>query len=301
MELAIIDGAARVPAFEDRGHRAPELIHRVVGERLPGLALDDLLERRGRVAQHFPGKVDVPGDARGLLALLQGLLEDPLVHVEHHAAVHLHEPAIGVVREARVAAHQPEAFDRRVVEPQVENRLHHARHGQGRTGADRHEQRLPATAELATGRGLEPPEGGFELRLEPRRKAVGLEIGVAETRGDREPRRYRDAEVGHFRESRPLPAQHVLHGRSAVGATLSEEVDQGPGRGIAHPGVPAKGGHPGLASRPRRRGSDTPRKSTRGRIDSWCRRPAACRRATGSRASRRRGSRGSPRPNARRR
>ena len=70
--------------------------------------------------------------------------------------VHLDEAAIGVVGESRIGGLRSETFDGPIVETQVEDGFHHARHGAGRTGADGDQQRVIGVAELL-------PHGGFNL------------------------------------------------------------------------------------------------------------------------------------------
>jgi len=63
---------------------------------------------------------------------------------------------------------------------------------------------------------------------------VTFEIMEAEVAGDGKTGRYRDADGGHLGEPRPFAAEHVLHGRGAVGPALAEEVDQRLGIRPAH-------------------------------------------------------------------
>jgi hypothetical protein len=67
----------------------------------------------------------------------------PLLDAEHHVAVHLHEAAITVPREARIAGLLRKSLDRLVVEPEIQNGVHHPRHRVARARAHGDEQRLP--------------------------------------------------------------------------------------------------------------------------------------------------------------
>ena len=51
-----------------------------------------------------------------------------LLHAHHHVAVHLDEAAVAVVGEAAIAGLHAQRFDRLVVEAEVEDGVHHARH-----------------------------------------------------------------------------------------------------------------------------------------------------------------------------
>ena len=88
---------------------------------------------------------------------------------------------------------------------------------------------------------LQPLQGVLHLGPEALGELVALEIVQAETAGDGEAGRDRDADGGHLGEAGALAAEHVLHGGGAVGAALPEEVDQRLGIGAAHAGVAMSG------------------------------------------------------------
>ena len=129
--------------------------------------LDDLLvaRRRPRAA---------PASSRSVSSLtpcarLDGLelvLERVLRNLEHDVAEHLDEAAVAVVREAAVARARLEPLDGLVVQPEVQDRVHHAGHRELGAGADRHEQRILDVAELRAGRLLELRQVGEHLALD---------------------------------------------------------------------------------------------------------------------------------------
>src|SRR4051812_32170880 len=77
---------------------------------------------------------------------------------EYDVAVHLNEATIGVVRETRIPARSRQADDGAVVQPQVENRLHHSWHRHRSAGANGNEERLRRIAEGLSRDALEPRE-----------------------------------------------------------------------------------------------------------------------------------------------
>jgi hypothetical protein len=79
-------------------------------------------------------------DALVLLGDLQRFLERAVIEAEHDVGIHLDEAAIAVPGEARVAGRGGEALDAGVVEAEVEDRVHHAGHGDAGAGADGDEQ-----------------------------------------------------------------------------------------------------------------------------------------------------------------
>ncbi len=132
----------RVPGVEDGAVGAAQLVSRLLRERPVGLVLVDGLERRDELAQVVGGEIDVVRDTARGLEIGQCLLEAMPVDAVDHLAVHLEEPPVRVEREAGVAGRRREPLDGHVVQSEVEDRVHHSRHRDRRTGAHRHEQRL---------------------------------------------------------------------------------------------------------------------------------------------------------------
>ena len=202
--------AVGVPRVEDRLDRHVELLARVLRELAAGLLDDDLLERLHEHAQVLRGQVDVGRGAHRGLALVQRRREQVPVDPEHGLAEHLDEPPVGVPGEPLVAGELGQPLHGRVVEPDVQDRLHHPGHRELRPGADRDQQRLVEVPEPPADRVLDLPDR--ERHLDPQ---LGRDVPVAHVRparlgGDREPRRHRQVEVRHLREVGALAAQQVL-------------------------------------------------------------------------------------------
>ena len=96
-----------------------------------------------------------------------------------------------------------------------------------------------------TGEGLQEAMAGTQVVLDlapqPGRELTALEIAVADVGGDGEAGRDGNAERGHLGEPGAFAAEHVLHGRGAIGAALAEEVDERLGERPAHAGVATSG------------------------------------------------------------
>ncbi|MNC89336.1 hypothetical protein D3C83_52500 [compost metagenome] len=60
--------------------------------------------------------------------LLEQRLERFCGHVEHDGGVHLYETAIRIEHETLVAGEAHQALGHRVVQPDIEHRIHHSRH-----------------------------------------------------------------------------------------------------------------------------------------------------------------------------
>jgi hypothetical protein len=166
---------------------------------------------------------------------------------EHHVAIHLDEPAVGVVCESRASALGRETDDGAIIEPQVEDRLHHPGHGDGRTGPYRHEKRVAGVAEALARRLLEPLKVAFHFLAEGTRDRAISEIAHAHIARDGESRGHRHAEVRHLGEVRPLAAEDALHVACPVGLAVAEEVDRarnvGRGRTAVAGNIRHAGGH----------------------------------------------------------
>ena len=136
---------------------------------------------------------------------------------EHDVAVHLDQPAVAVPGEVLVARLLDEGGHRRLVETDVEHRVHHAGHRLAGTRPAGEQQRILAVAELRAHHLFGVLDAGFNLRLEFRRIApvVGVEVPAnvgreRETGGDRQ------ADEVHLGEVGPLAPQFVLHAGRAV-------------------------------------------------------------------------------------
>ena len=135
-----------------------------------------------------------------------------MLDAEHDGRIHLDEAAIAIPGETVVAREAGETLDRFIVEAKVEHRIHHAGHGGAGAGAHRDEQRpfriVEGVAGEAAGlfqRGVDLfGEGGWEAM------AIGVEMG-ADSGGDREAGRHRQADGRHFGEIGPLAAEQLLH------------------------------------------------------------------------------------------
>ena len=104
MQAAVGDGARVHPARKDSADRAPELLLRVLRERLAELLLDLRLVERDHMRASRPAESSVSSSwPRRRLLVLEDLLEDLVVEPEHDVGIHLDEAAVAVIGEARVA------------------------------------------------------------------------------------------------------------------------------------------------------------------------------------------------------
>ena len=212
VELAVGDRALVHPRGEDCADGAPELILGIMREWLAGRLLNLGLVLDDDLAPIIGVEVGVERVALAVLVVFENVLEIVAVDVEHDIGIHLNEAAVAVVGEALVARAFRQGLDRTVVEPEVEDRVHHAGHRGARAGPHREEERICIVAEDAARLAAHFRDGRIDLGLEVGR--IGLPVGVeigAHFRGDREARRHRQAEKRHLVQIGALPAQKVLH------------------------------------------------------------------------------------------
>ena len=159
-----VDVCARVaPRTEYRVDCAHQLLVRVVSPVAAELLVADLLEFGNQLLEVFGVQIGVALDA---LVGLHGA-QRVLVVVGRHAlddlAVHLNEATVAVPSEALVAGFRGDGLHSVVVDAQVQDRVHHARHRDDSTGTHRNQQRLGGVAEFASDALLELRQGGGDL------------------------------------------------------------------------------------------------------------------------------------------
>jgi len=116
-----------------------QLRHRILRERLADVLPVDVLVGLTEFDEPLDGDVRVE---RGVVSALHGVeggLIERMVDAHDDVAVHVDEPAVGVVGEPGVAGQLGEPAHGVVIEPEVQDRVHHAGHGDGGARADRHQ------------------------------------------------------------------------------------------------------------------------------------------------------------------
>ena len=214
VDAAVADRPFAEPRVEDRADRLGQLLLRLLGELLAGLVGEHLLEALGQRLQRVHVQLDVMLDPR----LRLGRLDQVLVALTGDAAAdvaeHLDEAPVGVPGEALVVGPTREPLDRLVVQPEVEDGVHHPGHRLARAAADRDEQRVVGVAQLLVGLFLEAFQRLGHLILHPLREgAVGLHVGHARLGGDREAGGHAlgTEHARHLSDVRALAAQQLAH------------------------------------------------------------------------------------------
>ncbi len=148
VDAAIVLGTIILPRAEHgiAGHH--ELFAWILREVTLGVLFYDLLVFGDYFLQGLGVEIGI--ELRFLLFLLgiEDFIKDRFFDVEHDVAEHLDQAPVGVRGEAWIVAALGEGFDAIVVEAEVQNRVHHAGHGELRARAHTHEQRILARAQL---------------------------------------------------------------------------------------------------------------------------------------------------------
>ena len=224
--LAVVAGALAEPAGEDGLDRQVELVVGIGRERAAGVLTDDRLVRLGDLAQGRRVEIRVLGGPTGVLGRVEGMIEALAVHAHHDPPEHLDEPAIGVPAEALVAGQGDQAVEGLLVEPEVEDRVHHPGHRELGARADAHEERVGDVAEALGRLALDFADGLQDVLPEARRELLPrAEVVVAGLGGNGEPGRHGQPGDGHLGQTRTLAAEQIAHRGIALGQTAAPRVD----------------------------------------------------------------------------
>ena len=203
-------GPRRVPRVEDRPHGALELVTRLLRKRVARVLAVDVLEAGHELAEIGGGEVDVLHGVASRLQRLELALEELGVEARDDVTEHLDQAPVGVEREALVAGRPRKAFDRLVVQAQVEDRVHHPGHRDRSARAHGDEQRVGRVPEALPGGLLERADMLLDLLVEPRgRLAAEAHVLAAGLRRHREARRDGQPERGHLGQADALPPEEV--------------------------------------------------------------------------------------------
>ena len=188
-----------------------QLVQRFLRESFAGFALVDGLVLRDQLGQVFQSQLVVELVTVLIFDCIQNRFEMDARNGFHDIGEHLDETAVAVESESRVLRLFSQTSDRCIVQPQIQDCVHHARHREGGTGTDRHQQRVGRVMERFSDRVFQVDEGGIDLLLERSPKCSAfIEIMDAGFRRDRESWRDGQAEIGHLGEVGAFASQQHL-------------------------------------------------------------------------------------------
>ena len=137
------------------------------------------------------------------------VLVRPFLHVHDNVAIHLNETTVTVPSEALVLGSLGQRRDGFIVQAEVENCVHHTRHGIAGPGAHRHQQGHGGfVAKLRAHDFFYAGHGALNFRFE--RSWIGFLVSVvvgANLGGNCETRRHGEDNAAHFSKASPLPTE----------------------------------------------------------------------------------------------
>mmetsp|Transcript_69500 Transcript_69500/g.199313 ORF Transcript_69500/g.199313 Transcript_69500/m.199313 type:complete len:316 (-) Transcript_69500:59-1006(-) len=214
------------PRAEHGTNSAPELLLRIIRKMHVQLVEHLRLVFRHEIFEVLREEIAVRGHTTPPLGTVQQLLKVRQVHTEHHVGVHLNEAPVAVERETPVARPLRQALHCAIIQSQVQDSIHHARHGGACPGANRHQQWVIRVSELLACPGLHQRQSRAHLAQELRGVALALLVPVrAHLGGEGEARRHRQPNTSHLREVRSLAAQQIFHVRASICLALAEIVN----------------------------------------------------------------------------
>ena len=159
------------------------------------VGIDDLLTR----------SFAEPGARTRFLDLIERILEKLPLDPFGDRPVHHDKPTVHVECEPAVGGRLGQPLNRLVVQPEVEDRFHHAGHGAGGPGTNGDQQRIVGSPELLPTLPLELGKHLADLPFKARRPLAVLPVEYrACFGGNGKPRRNRESDTGHLRQARSL-------------------------------------------------------------------------------------------------
>jgi hypothetical protein len=163
------------------------------------------------------------------------MLEEVLGDAQHDAGIHLDEAAVAVPGEAGIASEGSHASHSLVIETEVEDGVHHARHRKLGARTHRDQEWTSRIAQTAVQRIFHEAQLSVHFLHQPCRQGLVIEvIFVAGIGCDREPRGHTDTTGRHFGKPGTFAAECAAHALATgsidglasakLGKSLVEEI-----------------------------------------------------------------------------
>ncbi|OQB91751.1 MAG: hypothetical protein BWX83_00436 [Candidatus Cloacimonetes bacterium ADurb.Bin117] len=169
VKLAVEDGAVVVPAIEHGENRAPKLFPGVIRKIVAGVVFHCFLEAGHQFFQISRAEFEVLFHALFLFHLVDEHFKGVVFffaggfEAQNHVAVHLHEAAVAVPGETFVAGLFDDAVHGVVIHSEVQDGVHHARHGSPAAAADGEQKGIFVGAETHVHQAFDILHGALHL------------------------------------------------------------------------------------------------------------------------------------------
>ena len=175
------------------------------------MLFDETLKVRDQRLPIFRRHFGIEEDAAIFLRDFQGFLKGSMIKAKDNIGIHLDEAAVAIPSKARIARNLRQTRNSCIVQAEVQNRIHHARHGDTRARPHRHQQRIGRIAKAFPRDRLNMHNTLGHFRPNVVRKALPLRIVKRAHLGrDRKAGRHRQADRGHAIQIGTLAAQQIL-------------------------------------------------------------------------------------------
>ena len=212
---SINDGSVVVPASEDGFDGFLKLFAAVLWEVASRVSKEVSIVVFAELLEVVAAYLKVVGHAELRLQIVEELLESVLADVvislgEGHVGKHHDEASIAVVNESLICASSDHCGCDFVVQTEVQNGVHHAGHGEFRTGSDGEEKWVGWVAELLVLSSFDVRKRGFHFREQRFWKGFsGCVVFGADFGGDGESWRDRKTDVGHLGKVCSLASKEI--------------------------------------------------------------------------------------------
>ena len=217
-------GAVVVPGTEDGVPGHDQLFVRILREVALGVLFDDFLVFLDDFLQGLGIQVGVELGFFLFLLGVEYVVKLFLLNIQNDVAEHLDEAAIGIGGEASIVAARGQRVDALVIEAEIEDRVHHARHGKLCARTHTYQQRILSDTQFLALQFLQVGERLFHLSVHVWGDGVAPHVFTASFGLNGEARRDRQARICHFGQTGAFAAQLVFHFAVAVGLAGAKEI-----------------------------------------------------------------------------
>ena len=222
VHAAVYVGTGVIPGAEYRFYRFQQLHGRFLGKILANGFFINRLKAFDQLFHIVDIQVNVELYAFFLFDLIDDFFKSGFGHFHYHVREHLDKTAVRVVGKAGIFSFLRKAFHGNIVQPQIQDGIHHAGHGNTGAAANRYQQGIVIVAENFSVFLFQPAQGLENLPLDlVGNFAAGFIIICARFRCDGKTHRDRQAQIGHLRQVGPFASQQFFHLRVAFMKTVN--------------------------------------------------------------------------------
>ncbi len=201
-----------VPGTENRLHRLHQLYLGILRELLALIFLIDILETDNDLFHIVRRQIGVILDALALLDLVQNPLKIGFRNLHHDIREHLNKSAVGIICKPGISGLSGKALHGCIRKTQIQDGIHHTRHGSSRAGTHRYQQRIGRIAELLALLFLQSRKRCKDLSFDLLGDLPAVIVIIRTSlRGHGKALRDRQTQIRHLRQVSALTAQEITH------------------------------------------------------------------------------------------